>query len=399
VYRSDRPRAVIGCHRTCDFILQDRTVSRFHCEIELRDGTAFVRDLESSNGTTVDRVTVLHATLHHGAVLGLGHAQLRFEIEPDQVQVPLSAEGSFGLLIGRSIPMRMLYAALERAAHSDATVLLEGETGCGKELAARALHSNSPRSEGPFVTVDCAAVPGSLLESELFGHERGSFTGAEARRVGAFEAAAKGTLFLDEIGELEPEVQPKLLRALERKEIRRVGANDYRPVDVRVIAATNRTLRAEVNTNRFRSDLYYRLAVIPVRLPPLRERMDDLPLLVGQLLEVLGADAAAAERIRSPGFIAELVRRRWSGNVRELRNHIERALVQFEAEPTPSAISRGTALDAEPIIPYALAKNDFQRRFLLHPMRVHGDNLSAAARAAHSERMNLYRLLRKHRLR
>src|SRR5262249_14454944 len=245
----------------------------------------------------------------------------------DHAEVPLSQEDRFGLLVGRSVAMRAAFAVLERAAPSDATILLEGDTGTGKEAAAESIHRASSRKNGPFIVVDCGAIPAELLERRLSGHDRGAFTGAVAPRGGAFEAAHGGTLFLDGVGELAPDLQPKLLRALERREIKRVGSSRYLPVDLRVVAATNRNLCAEVNARRFRSDLYYRLAVVVVRLPPLRERPEDLTLIVDHLLEGLGArERPEAAALRSPAFLTELARHHWPGNARELRNYLERCL-------------------------------------------------------------------------
>ncbi|MCU1279866.1 MAG: putative sigma54 specific transcriptional regulator, partial [bacterium] len=293
--QSSGERTVIGKHESADLMLSDVTVSRFHCEVVVKDGRASLRDLGSRNGTGLNNVDVVHAYLRDGSTITVGGTQLRFELGNDLVALPLSENQHFGVLVGKAPNMRGVFALLERAAATDATVLIEGETGTGKEGVAESLHRESARRQGPFIVVDAGAVPPDLLESELFGHERGSFTGALTAREGAFEAANGGTIFLDEIGELGADLQPKLLRALERREIKRVGSNRYVPVDVRVIAATNRNLRAEVNESRFRSDLFYRLAVITVRLPPLRDRVEDVPLLVDHILKQLGvADDEAA---------------------------------------------------------------------------------------------------------
>ena len=300
--------------------------------------------------------------------------------------------------------MRAVFAVLERAAPTGATILLEGETGTGKEAAAESIHRESPRREEPFVVVDCGAIPPTLLESELFGHERGAFTGAEAQRTGAFEAAHRGTIFLDEIGELSPDLQPKLLRALERREVKRVGANQYAPADVRVIAATNRDLRAEVDARRFRPDLYYRLAVVQIRMPTLRERRDDLPVLVASLL----ADCSPATRdlFSAPGFVDQLSRHSWPGNIRELRNFLERCAALGPGLvpglfPDPVVEQPGDTVDASR--PLREAREAWTRRcerqYLEDLLRRHADNITSAARAADIDRAHLYRLLWKHGLR
>jgi two-component system response regulator GlrR len=317
----------------------------------------------------------------------------------------------FGAMVGRSAPMRSLFSLLQRAAASDATVLVEGETGTGKEATAEAIHLEGGRKNGPFVVIDCGAIPPQLLESELFGHERGSFTGAVAARQGAFEAASGGTIFLDEIGELGLDLQPKILRVLERRQVKRVGSTMYSNIDVRVIAATNRSLRAEVTAQRFRSDLYYRLAVVQVKLPPLRERLADLPILVDHVIGALGAtDRAIANGLRTPEFLERLTRYRWPGNVRQLRNYIERCVALDDANLPPNLDTappepERTAADAPIDITKPLRSareqcvSHFERRYLEAILAKHNNNVSAAARSAEVDRIHFYRLLWKHGLR
>ena len=407
-------RVVVGSASGADLVLSDKSVSRFHCEVRVEGNAVLVRDLGSRNGTRVDGVFVREAYLEPGATLTLGRVALSFDVGADPVRVPLSAAPRFGRLVGQSAAMRRVFGVLAQAAKSDATVLLEGETGTGKEATAEAIHAESPRRDKPFLIVDCGAIPANLLESELFGHEKGAFTGAHASQPGVFGAADGGTVFLDEIGELPLDLQPKLLRVLEKREIKRVGAVAYKPVDVRVIAATNRDLRTEVNQRRFRSDLFYRLAILEVRLPPLRERSEDLPLLVDALLDVVRSRAAAESPpfLRSEAFRAELFRHRWPGNVRELRNHLERCIAFEEAIPFASPVEENTSSDA-PIgagpgevaahLPLREARErwvaEMERRYLDRLLAAHAGNVSAAARAAGVDRAYFYRLLWKHGLR
>jgi DNA-binding NtrC family response regulator len=404
-FTSAGERAVLGTHESADFVLTDPAVSRFHCEIVPADGRVSVRDLGSLNGTLVNGVRVREAFLHDGAALALGKTELRFELRSEEVALPLSERDAFGTMVGRSVAMRRVFALLQRAAECDATVLLEGETGTGKEAAAESIHLESARKNEPFLVVDCGSIPPDLLESELFGHEKGAFTGASVAREGVFEAASGGTIFLDEIGELGLELQPKLLRVLERREVKRVGGNAYVGVDVRVVAATNRDLKAAVNDRRFRSDLYYRLAVLEVRLPPLRERVEDLPALVEHLLGLLRAgDRAEAAELRTDAFISNLAQHAWPGNVRELRNYIERCLALRERLPLAGqAVVADAPPSADANLPLKVARERWNRRFereyLQQMLDRHGGNGAAAARAAQVDRMHFYRLLWRHGLR
>jgi DNA-binding NtrC family response regulator len=259
----------------------------------------------------------------------------------------LEDRSRLGALIGRSEVMRRVFRTVERVARSPAGVLITGESGTGKELVARALHELGPRAEGPFVPLNCAAIPESLMESELFGHERGSFTDASERRIGKFEQASGGTLFLDEIGELAPGVQAKLLRALQERSIERVGGREPIAVDARFVAATNRDLAREVSEGRFRQDLYYRIHVVPIELPPLRERREDVKLLAEAFLERSARDGGEPPRRLSREALAALERHAWPGNVRELQNAIEHALALCEGpvlrpEDLPEAVVQST---------------------------------------------------------
>jgi DNA-binding NtrC family response regulator len=403
VHEAKTDSVVVGTHASADLILRDASASRFHCEVTIAGQEVTVRDLGSLNGTVVDGVRVYHASVRSGSTVTVGRTQIQVLLGSEHLEVPLSTKDRFGRAVGRSEAMKRAFATLERAAPGDVTILLEGETGTGKEIVAESIHGESERRDGPFIVVDCGAIPHDLLESELFGHERGAFTGAVSAREGAFEAASGGTLFLDEIGELHPDLQPKLLRALEKREIKRVGSNKVVAVDVRLVAATNRNLRTEVNAKRFRPDLYYRLAVVQVRLPPLRERPEDIPLLVEQIAKSLGADDTldgVGALFHKPEFLAELAAHSWPGNVRELRNHLERCLALAAPAPFDEAPLPAGAIVVNSRVPLKQAReawvNAFERRYLEEVLARCDNNVTAAARAAGVERVHMYRLLWRH---
>jgi len=390
----------IGTHSSNDLVLRDSAVSRFHCRL-LRDGNIWrLQDNGSLNGTTLDGVRVRDAEVSGEGTIGLGNSVLHVRAEVTIDERPLPNVQSFGALLGGSIAMRKLFAFLAKVAASEINVLIEGESGTGKELVAAEIVQRGPRAERPFVIVDCGAISPNLVESELFGHVRGAFTGAERDRIGAFETADGGTVFLDEIGELPLELQPKLLRTLEAKEIRRVGETRPRKVNVRVIAATNRDLEREVNKGRFREDLYFRLAVMSVRVPPLRERLEDLPFLIRGFLSTLGVPDQL--ELFPARVLSELAAHDWPGNVRELRNYVERTVVLKEPLPT-SPRQTPPPGDVDLRLPFKVAKDAvvdaFERSYIAALLDEAGGNISRAARKAGMDRMYLHRLLQKHGLR
>jgi DNA-binding NtrC family response regulator len=373
--------------------LSDPEVSRRHAALDLVGGRLRVTDLDSTNGTWVEDVGIVDAFVSSGSIVRMGQTQLKVE----RATTPaLPREGThFGRFVGASPEIQRLYPLFARLALSDIPVVIEGETGTGKEVLAEALHDNGPRASRPYVVFDCTAVPAALMEAELFGHERGAFTGASSARRGYFEQANGGTLLIDEIGDLELPLQSKLLRAIEKKEIRRVGGEGVTRVDVRILAATRRNLDKLVQDGRFRDDLYHRLAVGRVELPPLRRRRGDILLLARHFWHELGGNPA--------DLTADLVARwedeSWTGNVRELRNAIARRIALGDlalSSPLPDPILEASSERdfmrevIERRVPLPIARrhvlDEFERRYCESLLEQHGGNVSRAAEAAHITR-------------
>ncbi|HEX8792075.1 MAG TPA: sigma 54-interacting transcriptional regulator [Polyangiaceae bacterium] len=401
--RVDRPTFVVGSGPGADLRLTDGAVSREHVRLSLEPAGVRVRDEGSKNGTWIGGLRVTEVLLTADTAIELGKTRLLVRVEAAPLDLPLSASASFGDAIGVSATMRHLFAVLERGAQSDVTVLLEGESGVGKEVLARAVHARSGRAAGPFVALDCGAIPAGLVESELFGHERGAFTGATHTRSGVFQDADGGTLFLDEIGELPVELQPKLLRVLETREVRPVGGRGARQVDVRIVAATNRRLAEAAAAGEFRLDLFYRLAVARVVVPPLRDRREDIVPLARAFLRSATGDA----RVELPADLAAMLESyAWPGNVRELRNVIERwallglrdARALFDAGGLAAGAGGGTTEDLSHL-PYHEARRivleRFERAYLPRVLENAGGVIARAAESAQVARPSFYRMLQR----
>ena len=436
-YIFDQDAIHIGADPGNDLVIPDASVSRFHATV-LRRGPQdddarltdreetswIIQDRKSRNGTSVDEVRITEAFLTPGAIVRVGAVQLGFHPLQQRIAVVPSDRERYGDIVGASVAMRQIFGILERISQTNATVLIEGRTGTGKEIVARTIHKMSARADKPFVVVDCGAIPENLIESELFGHEKGSFTGAVGKRQGLVEQAHGGTLFLDEIGELGRELQPKLLRVLERREVKRIGSNTNAPVDVRFIAATNRELQGEVAAGRFREDLYFRLNVIRLVLPPLSERPEDVPLLVRNFLHVApppASDKALAIRGATRQALDALMTYAWPGNVRELLNVIERARLFARggfidvsdlpdhitglARRSPRLTDQETTsaqaqAGAGPLRNYHDAREEwlavFERDYVRRLLVQHGFNISRAAKEAGVDRKHLRNLMKKH---
>jgi DNA-binding NtrC family response regulator len=405
-YNVDVDPIVVGRETGAQLMLEDAEVSAVHCELRATEGGVLVRDLGSTNGTFVGPLRVQEATITMRAEVLVG--QTRLVIEPDaKKRVDLGYSDHFGILVGTSPRMRRVFSVLEKVAATPLSVLIVGETGTGKEGVAKSLHEASPRKGQPFVVVDCGAIPETLAESILFGHEKGSFTGATERRKGALAEADGGTLFLDELGELPLDLQPKLLRALSEHQVKRVGGNAFEPIDVRVLAATRRDLGAEMNAGRFRSDLFFRIAQVRVELPALRERISDLPQLVEDICKRVGRGQHAP-------VVLQWIEQRmgthdWPGNVRELVNVVSVAATLAE---TPEAIDDVLTLTRErPSTPLfnetegpqtgfadakRLAIGAFERDYFVGLVRRAKGNVSEMARQSGMERHHVRAYLRKY---
>ncbi len=400
----------VGTAKDNDLVLTDRTVSRYHLELVAHPDGVSVRDQGSTNGTKLGSALIRDAVVPVGSELTVGATTLVVH-EGKSVQVPLAPRDGVGQLRGQSDGMRRLLAQVDKAAQSDIAVLVVGESGTGKELIAQALHDSGRRSSKPFVTVDCAALTATLVASELFGHERGAFTGAHRQHIGAFERANGGTILLDEVGELPAPLQASLLGVLERRRFRRLGGSDDINVDVRVVAATNRDLRAEVNAGSFRLDLYYRIAVVRLSVPPLRDRRDDIPLLVGHFLRE-GGHKGPADSLIGDRVMQSLCEHHWPGNVRELRNLVEATLamgtppsldaglqpagLQSDVSASSTSDPIGSVLDKPYKEARAAVLREFEARYLEQLLERSEGNVSRAAREAQVDRSHLRELLKRH---
>ena len=409
----ERRQVFIGTGPECQFRLTDSTVSRSHARIEFDTAGYRISDEDSKNGIVVSDLRVKDAWLPPEAEVVLGETRLLFSLGTETVDIVIAKETRFGKMVGKSVEMREVFGILKRVAPTDATVLIEGESGTGKELVAEALHQFGPRRPKPFVVFDCSACPRDLLESELFGHVRGAFTGAVRDRKGALEEAVGGTLFLDEVGELPLEMQPKLLRALEKLEIKPVGGNRRVRLDVRIVCATNKILAEEVAAGHFREDLFYRLGVIHIQIPPLRKRPDDIPLLAEHFLSELTGKTGAKPPRLAYETVEKLREYPWPGNARELRNFLERSVILAGAlqgadspleltGPKKFPISRHG--DPDEILrvsfdePFKDVKDglvrEFETRYFSRLLKKTEGNVSKAARLAGIHRKSLEYLLK-----
>jgi DNA-binding NtrC family response regulator len=440
----EKDEITLGAMEDNDVVLRDETVSRYHCKVIQEDTGYVLVDLRSTNGTFINKVRVREGFLRPGCTISVGQQQLKFNAREEEVAILPSDADRCGQLVGKNARMRQIYSIIEKIAPTATTVVIEGETGTGKEVVAQSIHELSARAKGPLMIFDCGAVPPNLIESELFGHEKGSFTGAVMTRQGLFEMADGGTLFLDELGELPIDLQPKLLRALEQREVRRVGSSKSLKCDVRIIAATNRNLEIEVREGRFRQDLFYRLSVVRLHLPALRERTDDIALLTSHLLRNHRSNKLPDGSVRvkglTPAALRALEAYEWPGNVRELVNVVERAVsfcdsetIQVEDLPehvrdakprprsdnpvfqtgsgstrAPSAVPISMQPEA-PRPPEDLISGDvtfkdakerwvssFERDYIISLLKRHGGNISHAAREADIDRKYFRKLMKKY---
>ncbi|MEE2757386.1 MAG: sigma 54-interacting transcriptional regulator [Myxococcota bacterium] len=408
----------IGANERNDFVLDDDTVSRFHCEIRQVNGEYLFVDKQSTNGSFIGKLKVREAILYANCEILIGNSLVRFMPMVEEVKIYPINHHQYGEMVGASARMHDVYGLIDKIAPSELSVVIEGETGTGKELAARAIHANSRRSKGPLVIFDCSAFPENLLESELFGHEKGAFSGAIRTHRGVFERAEGGTVFFDELGEMPTNLQPKFLRALESGEIRRVGGERTIKTDVRVVAATNRNLLGMVDDGSFRQDLFYRMAKVTMTLPPLRERPDDLGRLALHFLEQIKSGQPHLANVKgfSEDALTLMSQYNWPGNIRELRNVVERSITFCEGDyvsvgdlpndlqarlgrtpidsnaPGVKALPPGTGLKEakERMIAH------FEKDYLFSLLERHNMNISRVAREAGIDRRHVYRLMKKY---
>ena len=412
----------IGSDPLCDLVLSDPTTSRRHCEIRPNSDGYLLQDLGSTNGTFVDELRLGEIFLDDGVIIRVGNTLLRFHADRGQQEKRHEQALLSGRLIGVSSSLQDIFEQIAKVAPTELSVIIEGETGTGKELVARAIHAQSTRAGKPIIVFDCSAFPPTLIESELFGHEKGAFSGALGIHRGVFERAHGGTILFDELGEMDVGFQGKFLRALETGELRRVGGERTFQVDVRILAATNRRLEEMIEAGQFRQDLFYRLAKLRIHIPPLRERATDIPPLVQYFLESMSVPEENRPLVTPEGMDV-LCAYLWPGNVRELRNIVERAAALCEggritggflrqelglekdfAPPAPSSEAHVEYLpdSHEQTIPLRDAKErivaDFERRYLVQLLEKHNQNVSRAAREAKIDRRHFYRLLKKYEL-
>jgi DNA-binding NtrC family response regulator len=397
----------VGTDPGSDLVLVDTTVSRRHLQARKQDEGAWIQDQDSTNGTFFEGSRIKEMVVGVGRSLRVGNTLVKVVPREESLYPEPSKEPEFFGVLGKSQRMREIFSTLSDVAATELTVLIEGETGTGKEALAEAIHRASSRNQGPFEVIDCTTIPSDLAESHLFGHCKGAFTGAVADRTGCFALASGGTIFIDEVGDLPAQLQPKLLRVLERRQVRPVGSSKSVDVDVRVIAATNKNLKEEASNGNFREDLYYRLAVIAVRLPPLRERIDDLPLLMEHFVQTAASSADWPEVSVPASALSGFLDYPWPGNVRELRNMVERAIAlhrtqRFDLETFLAEIARGLGEHSarSQALPFKQAKSQvvdaFEKAYLTDLIQRHEGNVSSASREARLDRHHLTDLLKKH---
>jgi len=372
-------------------INDDRYISGSHCMIKSVANGFIIQDVGSRNGTLLNDALVMSERLPKSGVITIGKTLIKYKIKESRENIRPFERPNLGNILGASLVMRELFSLAERIAPTDATVLITGESGTGKELFARYMHEGSARAAKPFMAINCGAISSNLIESELFGHERGAFTSAVSQQKGAFEQASSGTLFLDEIGEMPLELQTRLLRVLENMQIRRVGGQSDISVDVRLVAATNKNLKEMVRKGKFREDLFFRLFIVPIHLPPLRERRDDITVLALHFLNDLSPEGGS--KIFDAGVLEKLREYNWPGNVRELKNTIQRAIL----------ISKDASVKAEDMIfseltekpPESLPLDDVEKKILVTALKNSSGNASKAARELKISRTTLYSMLGK----